>query len=338
MTQRITTSNTAVQGLDKPAFSGKKTPLATPRHRFRDAVPDYVTLITGRTGLPPEPFVSSCCRRWVERWSQTTLGDLRHEDLQSYFSELVDRGRTARDIEKEKTLLVSFYRWAQRCGWVASSPMIKLGRTRTPPAHASVAWTCTEQRRLLQVCRQSTSARKPRGARSAAVRTDAVPPYLYPLVLLGMRTGLRLGHLLHLQWRHVDLVAGRLTVHAHEVMNGFEIDVPLDGDCCQALEELLGRAQTRLVLPRRVFDLANLPLWKERPEERAVLQAFRQARKRAEIREGDFSSVRLTFVGNCARAGVPISYPLRVGDWADPEILKKVYQELGRKIQPSQKA
>jgi len=224
-------------------------------------------------------------------------------------------------MEKERALLVSFYRWAQRCGWVASSPMIKLGRTRPVPAQTPVAWTSAEQCRLLEVCRGSTVTGKS--------RPDAAPPYLFPLVLLGMRTGLRLGHLLHLQWRHVNLVAGRLTVPGQEVKNGFEIDVPLDGDCCHAIAALLGRAQKRSLLPRRAFDLADLPLWKDRPEERIVLQAFRRARAKAEIREGDFSAVRMTFVGNCARAGVPITYPLRVGDWDDPAHVKKVYQELG---------
>ena len=325
MAHPMKNSTPAVQSLDKSVLCGKRAPRLRQVRRFHEAIPEYMARITERTGLPPEPFVSLCCHRWVERWSRTTLAGLRTKDLQSYFSALVDHGSSPRDLRKEKALLVSFYRWAQRHGWVSASPMTKLGQTRTPPTPYPIAWTSVEQRRLLEACRGSTPARKPWGA----LRSGAPPAYLYPLVLICMRTGLRLRHLVHLRWCHVDLVTGRLTVPAHEAKNGYEIDVPLDGDCCEALDQLLRQNQKPLLLPRRIFEPADLPLSGERPEEHAALQAFHRARKIARVREGDFGSVRLTFAGNCARAGVPVSYPLRVGDWDDPELLRKLYQEMG---------
>ena len=76
-----------------------------------------------------------------------------------------------------------------------------------------------------------------------------------------------------------------------------------------------------------VFDAVGLPRWKEMPDARAVLMDFRQARKKAGIREGDFHSLRLCFLRNCARAGVPPDSAARMADWEETRILAEIYGE-----------
>ncbi len=295
--------------------------------QFREAVPDYTVLLTERTRLPLEPFESACFARWGDRWAHRVVSSVKAEELQAYFAELAQRGHTSRDIEREKNVLKGFYRWASRSGWSDVDPTDGLERTRTMPDHPTITWTGAEQRRLLDACRgifpqENVLEPRPR-------KLLLTSPYLYPLVLVGLRSGLRLGHIINLEWRHVDLTAGRIVIPAREVKNGCEIDVPIDADMRAALKDMLRLAQTAPVMPRRVFDAAGLPLWKDRPDEHAVLHAFRRARKHARIPEGDFNSLRLSFAQNCARARVPMSHPLRVSDWDDPALVKKVYQENG---------
>jgi len=311
-----------VRTLDRPASSGKRTRDLEAGRRFAAAVPDYVVLLMGTTGLPLDTFVSGCLGRWADRWSNIKLDDVSPDDLRNYFRTLLQRGHTPREIDKEKTLLRSFYRWARRCGWALADPTAKLDRSRARSERRSIAWTSDEQQCLLEACRARPAATEPPGSGS-----PSPPPYLHPLVLLGLRTGLRLGHLLHLEWRHVDLQAGRILIPAGETKSGREIDLPLDRDCRALLTQLAQRAQSHPAVPRRVLDVDGLPLWQGEPDEHAAIQAFRRAGRQAAIPDADFGSVRFTFVYNCAHAGVPMSHVLRVGEWDDPTLLERIYEE-----------
>ncbi len=273
-----------------------------------DALRDFSVLLTGGTDQPLSLFDKACLHRWNKRWPACTLSSVTRQELQKYFNELTHRGASRSDILAEKSLLRSFYRWATRCGWTTVDPTSILDRTRALPRAKAIYWVSVEQRRLLDACRQS-------------------PGYLRPLVLLGLRTGLRLGHLLNLEWRHVDLTQGRIVIPPDEVASGGIIAISMDIDTRGVLVQLIQKACLTGSLPRRVFDVAGLPIWNGRPEHHAVLSAFRTARRRAGIPEGDFDSLRLTFARNCAKACVPISYPLRIGDWDDPTLVQKVYEE-----------
>ncbi len=193
-------------------------------------------------------------------------------------------------------------------GWTTVDPTNSLNHTHALSRRGATCWTSLEQRRLLDACRQP-------------------PAYLRPLVLMGLRTGLRLGHLLNLQWRHVDLTRGRIQIPAEEVAAGCVLDLSIDIDTRGVLEQLLQMACKSGTPQRRVFDAVGLPLWNGRPEHHAVLAAFRTARRRAGLPEGNFDSLRLSFARNCAKACVPISYPLRIGDWDEPALVQKVYAE-----------
>ncbi|MBI4602460.1 MAG: site-specific integrase [Planctomycetes bacterium] len=304
--------------------------------RFREAIPDYRTLLENATRLPLEVFPLSCFSRWGERWGLEPMSALGADNLQAYFRELALKGHELREIEKEKALLRAFYRWARRSGWTEDDPTEALERTRALPEHPLTTWTGPEQDRLLATAwlpwrRSLGEACAPEGrrreARAQAEPSKAwVPPlYLHPLVLMGLRCGLRLGHVLHLEWRHVDHEARRIRVPACEVKGGRDIDLPVDADVHAALSTLRRRGAALSPAPVRVLDPVGLPLWKGAPDEHAVLHAFRLARKQARIPEGDFNSLRLTFARNCARAGVPMSYVLRVSDWDDPSAVQEVY-------------
>jgi integrase len=77
-------------------------------------------------------------------------------------------------------------------------------------------------------------------------------PYLYPVVVLALSTGMRQGEIMGLKWDDVDLHQGRITLH--ETKNGERRVVPLVGKALELLKEhgKVRRIDTPLVFPGRV--------------------------------------------------------------------------------------
>lgn len=276
--------------------------------RFFEALPDFSVLLTGHTHLEPPPFEAACLERWKARWAVRVVASLGAQEIQGYLRELSVRGASEHQLRAERALLGNFYRWVTGCGFSGNDPTRQLDRTRARlRPQGGVHWNATEQRRLLEAARSG-------------------PAYLHPLILLAIRTGLRLGHLLNLEWRHIDLVVGRILIPAEEVASGRPIVISLDLDGRGALAQILDRALAGGTRSSRIFDPVGLPLWNGKPDLHSVRSAFRQARRRSGIPEGEIDSLRLTFARNCAKACVPVTYPVMVGDWEDDAEVKKIYE------------
>jgi integrase len=310
------------------------------QRRFREAVPEYRVLLSGAAQGSLDRFHDACLHRWSERWAMEYVRSITEENIRCYLAGLVQKGHPEREVRREKGLLQSFYRWACRCGWADQDPTLRLRSLPHLPTPRPTVWTGVEQRRLLEAC----SVNRPVSTKSGATGTEGKvggagqhgndsqtassfpPPYLYPLVLVGLRTGLRFGNLLNLEWRHVDFSNNRIVLSAAQVKTGRPVEVPLSVDACWVLRELLRRGQLMPRFPKRVFDAVNIPLWKGCPDGRQVQLDLRLARKRARLADGDFHSLRLSFLRNCARAGVPAQAAARFADWEDDEQLADIYR------------
>jgi integrase len=339
----------AVRGLDAPAKLGTSVNLLTrapkpqrPKlaasrdRRFREATPDYRTLLTGVAHDALDPFMSACLDRWTDRWSLLSLREVDTDEILNYFHELVQRGHTREELQRERSLLQTFFRWASRCGWADRNPVEAIRHLPQLPNGRPVAWTGVEQRRLLRATQLSTRLYRTSNHRRDKMQgpgsvpryfTFSPPTYLYPLTLVALRTGLRLGNLLNLEWRHLDLKTGRILIPGSEVRTGRNLSIPLSVDVLGLLHQLCRQALALPKVPRRVFEAAGLPLRRGAPDARKVLYDFRQARKRAGILAGDFHSLRLSFVRNCAQAGVPIDAARRIADWDDEDQLEEIFRE-----------
>lgn len=324
--------------------------------RFREAVPDYRTLLSHGREVTLDSGLATSFERWSDRWSRRELRSLRATELDDYFAELAQRGFATKDIEREKSLLRSFYRWALRCGWTDQDPSLNLAPTRSTVEPPPVAWTGVEQTRLLEACRQEPKGedgrreerveplhaphRKSGKEKPSGDGRMGSPPhagslgYLHDLVLTGLRTGLRLGDLILLQWRHVDLRRQRIVIPRSEVPSAHGVDVALSADVAE-LFRALASAHEDIEPTGRVFEAAGLPLWRGRPDEGAVLMAFRRARRKAGIVEGDFNSLRLTYLRNCARAGIPMEHAALSCDWEGPlDELTQVWESWMPPVRP----
>ncbi len=125
----------------------------------------------------------------------------------------------------------------------------------------------------------------------------ASPPSLRELVLFALHTGMRLGEILALTWRAVDLVRNTATVFQSK--NGTRRTIPLN-QTARAL--LKAKAKVRALHTEHVFQSeAHTPL-----DPNNVRRAFRRAVEQAEIEELHVHDLRHTFATRLVQAGVDL--------------------------------
>ncbi|MDI3289626.1 site-specific integrase [Polyangium sp. 15x6] len=133
---------------------------------------------------------------------------------------------------------------------------------------------------------------------------EAAEPNIHPMILLGLRTGLRQGELLELRWTDVDLVKGLLRVRRSiwkakisTPKGGKGRDVPLSDEARTALRSLPSRFAGGLVFPGKggrhlTKGECKHPLWR--------------ACKRAGLRLIGWHVLRHTFASHLVMRGVPL--------------------------------
>lgn len=120
-------------------------------------------------------------------------------------------------------------------GWMQSSPM---NRVRKPKeSRGRVRFLNQEElSRLLSACRTSDSR------------------YLYPVVILAVSTGMRLGEIMNLTWQDIDINKGRITLD--DTKNGDRRAVPLCGHALDVFRQMRDQKPqtTGLVFVGRKLD------------------------------------------------------------------------------------
>jgi integrase len=144
-------------------------------------------------------------------------------------------------------------------------------------------------------------------------------PRHFPMILCALRTGMRLGELLGLQWGDIDY-QGRFIEVRRSLVEGGRIELPKNGkirrvDLSLVLAETLQRlrvqrAQEALArgwkqLPEWVFcNEEGRPIWKSNFERRV----FHKALERAKLRRIRFHDIRHTFASRLIQNGESLVY------------------------------
>jgi integrase len=169
-------------------------------------------------------------------------------------------------------------------GWLDDSPMRKVKKPALPRGRVRFLSEDTtdgiagERTRLLKTCEESCN------------------PYLYPVVVLALSTGMRQGEIMGLTWEDVDLHQGRATLH--ETKNGERRVVPLSG---KALELLKVHAKVRRLNTSLLFPGKN-------PQKPMDLRApWEAALKKADIEDFRFHDLRHSAASYLAMNGASLA-------------------------------
>jgi len=171
-------------------------------------------------------------------------------------------------------------------GWLDDSPMRKVKKPALPRGRVRFLSEDTtdgekiegERTRLLKACEESSN------------------PYLYPVVVLALSTGMRQGEIMGLTWEDVDLHQGRATLH--ETKNGERRVVPLSGKALELLKahSKVRRLDTNLLFPGRI------------PQKPIALRApWEAALKKAGIEDFRFHDLRHSAASYLAMNGASLA-------------------------------
>ena len=212
------------------------------------------------------------------------LGSVTSERIAHYKADKVT-GLAPKTVNNHLGVLSRMYRSAVEWGYVERNPVTGVGLLKLPPQEFAF-WDAAQSERFLTVI-------------------QATEPSHYPFFLTALRTGMRMGELVALEWSHVDLALGRIdvrwSVHRGErtsPKNGRGRSIPLS----PRLAEVLARQRQRCGRSPLVFpcqkggyltrDKVKRPMW--RAIERARLPRIR------------FHDLRHSFASQLVMAGVPL--------------------------------
>ncbi len=166
--------------------------------------------------------------------------------------------------------------------WLDDSPMRKV--TKPKEARGRVRFLSDDERaRLLTACKESSS------------------PYLYPVVVLALSTGMRQGEVMGLTWDDIDLNRGRAILH--ETKNGDRRAVHLSGHALEQVKELakVRRLDTKMLFPEKARA-------GQKPQKPIDLRApWEKALEKAEIENFHFHDLRHSAASYLAMNGATLA-------------------------------
>lgn len=160
-------------------------------------------------------------------------------------------------------------------GWLSEQPMSLVDKLKEPPGRVRFL-SDDERKRLLDACKASRT------------------PYLYPLVVLALSTGMRKNEALHLRWLDIDIK--RHTIRVVKTKNDQPRGIPLTGPARKLIAELHAKRTSEYVFPS---PDGSRPL--------DVRSAWEAAVLRAEIKDFRFHDLRHSAASYLAMNGASLA-------------------------------
>lgn len=248
-------------------------------HTLAELIGRYIETI-----LPTEPKDAYNKLRQLNWWKeklgayalQHLTPDLIAKHRQELAKGLTPRGnvRTSATVNRYLAALsVVLTYGVKECGWLAENPALKVAKMKEPRGRDRFL-SEEEISRLIHSAKKSKS------------------PYLYPIIILALTTGMRQGEILSLTWDALDFKNSVITLR--ETKNGELRVVPLTPSTRQLLWQLHNKKQgLRVFVPRKRFGKTL-----------TIRTAWEEALKRADIQNFRFHDLRHTFASHLAKKGV----------------------------------
>jgi integrase len=220
--------------------------------------------------------------RWKKELGDYLLADVTPDRLaevrQRLLSEKVRGGKSRSPstvVRYMAALSHVFTVGVKEYGWMDSNPMMRVTKPKEPKGRIRFL-DDDERERLLEACENEKE------------------PFLYPIVIVAISTGMRLGEITGLTWDDVDLNDGRITLH--ETKNGERRVVPLTR---LALEVMKKHAKVRSLETKLVFPVRRRDGWKSWD----IRTAWNRTVKAAELEDFRFHDLRHTSASYLAMNG-----------------------------------
>jgi integrase len=247
------------------------------RHTLGELVTRYVRDVLPRKRAHTVKDQTQQLGVWAERWGHLLLSEVTPTLLAEARDTLLSEGRSGPTVNRYLAALSHAFTVAEQdWGWVQHNPVKKVRKLAENRGRLRYL-TREEMTRLLDACKASAS------------------PYLYPVVLLALSTGMRHGEVLGLTWDRVDVKAGRITLDVQHTKNKDRRTVPVQGEALDALRTLakVRRIDTALLFPSHADS--RKPIDPRTPWE--------TARQRAGIEDFRFHDLRHTAASYLAMSG-----------------------------------
>lgn len=177
-----------------------------------------------------------------------------------------DKARGPATVNRYIAALSSVFSYACReLRWIDENPCFNLIKLKEPPGRNRVL-TVDEMGKLLEESKKSKS------------------PYLLPIILLAMTTGMRRGEIVNLDWPDVDLEKG--VAHLRDTKNGTPRSVPLAQPVIEELEKIYKNrnpAKNKVFASRTTFGTID------------IKKAWYSVLKKTQILDFTFHDLRHTF-------------------------------------------
>lgn len=251
---------------------------------------------------------------WLPEFGRLPLGAITSRELADYLerrrvtsiTEKKPHGLSATTLNNERKYLAALWNWAILNDHATKNPVKAVPRFSGEKKKRTRYISKEEERRLLEKCAEPDTKNG---------RTYHRPPWLHLLVLLAIRTGLRRGSLLALQWQDIDFNAGRWRIAAHKSKTREDYNVPIAPSVLAAL--LAHRGGEEIDPAGKLFTI----------DEESVKNPFMRACRRANL-QLTFHDLRRCFINRAREAGIPIDVVMRLSSHRSMRTVMEHYREI----------
>jgi integrase len=248
--------------------------LAAKRHTLKDLLTRYIADVLPHKTAHNQAKEAQQLAFWEAQLGAYPLAEIAPALIAEGRDQLLAKGLAHSTVNRYLAPLSHAFTVAEKeYGWLQENPVKKVRRCKENNGRLRDL-SQQEVKRLLQACRESTN------------------PYLYTIVVLALSTGMRKSEIMHLTWRMVDLINGRIVL-AH-TKNKERRALPLQGEAKKLLVALSEEKEHEddLLFSGR----GDRPIYLQRDWKAALIKA--------EIEAFHFHDLRHTAASYLAMAGV----------------------------------
>lgn len=271
-----------------------------PRYRWEQAVERWLTEREHLSSLKDQKLHL----RWLHKHLYGRFLDEINRDVldnlaQARKAEGVSNATVNRALEVARAIL----RCAEReWRWLDSSPAVRMW----PEPKRRIRWLTKEEAdRLL----------------------FELPVHLADMARFSLATGLRQENVIGLEWSQVDLERRVAWIHHDQIKNKKALSIPLNAEAILVLRRQVGKHDTRVFTYQpRVKDEARLARRGKqrkppRPVEQVNTKAWKEALKRAGIKDFRWHDLRHTWASWHVQSGTPLQVLQELGGWSCYEMV-----------------